>query len=45
MLSQACGEKAVGIGVGGEEENDGCPEEDWCPGFDDVFHFVIVDLQ
>jgi len=37
-----CGEVAVGIGVGGEEENDSCPENYRQPGFDDFFHLWIL---
>jgi len=32
-----CGQVAVGIGVAGKEENDGCPENYRQPGFDEVF--------
>jgi hypothetical protein len=41
-FQQGCGEVAVGIGVAGKEENDGCPEYYRQPGFDDIFHLWIL---
>ena len=40
-FQQACREIAVGIGVAGEEENDGCPENYWQPVCKDSLHVLF----